>query len=93
MKFWEIWIFGTGLLCVLSADSSIAWCAILAIACLFGIIMQQFSQKIEEDCRKAEAIKRAGFADTEDDSWTVRHITVSDKYLPYDCTNLWEEFQ
>lgn len=91
MKFWEIWIFGTGLLCVLSADSSIAWCAILAIACLFGIIMQQFSQKIEEDCRKAEAIKNADFRASEDGDWNVRRVS-NGLYIP-NSIELWEDMQ
>ena len=92
MKFWEVWIFTTGLLCVLSADSSIAWCAVLAIACLFGIIMQQFLSKMEEEVRKAEAIKRADFRDEEEvDSW-VRHIDIEDALLN-DYITIWDEYQ
>lgn len=91
MKFWEVWIFTTGLLCVLSADSSIAWCAVLAIACLFGIVMQQFNAKMEEEARRAEAIKRADFRDDEADSW-VRHVDIEDAYSNENIT-VWDEFQ
>lgn len=92
MKFWEVWIFTTGLLCVLSADSSIAWCAVLAIACLFGIIMQQFNAKMEEEAKRAEAIKRADFRDEEEaDSW-VRHVGIEDA-LPNDYITIWDEYQ
>ena len=91
MKFWEWWIFITGLLCVLSADSSIGWCAVLAIACLFGIIMQQFQSKMEEESKKARAIKRADFRDEEADSW-VRHVGIEDA-LPNDYITIWDEYQ
>lgn len=91
MKFWEWEIFATGLLCVLSADSSILWCAILAIFCLFGIIMQQFQSKMEEEARRAEAIKRADFRDDEADSW-VRHVDIEDAYSNENIT-VWELWQ
>lgn len=91
MKFWEIEIFTTGLLCVLSADSSIAWCAILAIFCLFGIIMQQFANSIEEDRRRAQAQKSTGSAATESDAW-VGHcqeaINPTSEFI-----TVWEEYQ
>ena len=91
MKFLFFFIFTTGLLCVLSADSSIAWCAVLAIACLFGIIMQQFQSKMEEESKKARAIKRADFRDEEADSW-VRHVGIEDA-LPNDYITIWDEYQ
>ena len=91
MKFWEWWIFATGLLCVLSADSSILWCAVLAIACLFGIIMQQFQSKVEEETRKSMAMKRANFGDGEVDSW-VRHVDIEDAYSNKYIT-IWDEYQ
>jgi len=92
MKFWEWEIFTTGLLCVLSADSSILWCAILAIFCLFGIIMQQFQAKVEEETRKSMAIKRATFGDDEDDSCWVRHVDIEDAYSNENIT-VWELWQ
>ena len=91
MKFWEWEIFITGLLCVLSADSSIAWCAVLAIACLFGIIMQQFQAKVEEETRRSIAMKRASSGDDETDSW-VRHVDIEDAYSNYNTT-IWDEYQ
>lgn len=91
MKFWEWEIFTTGLLCVLSADSSIGWCAILAIFCLFGIIMQQFQAKVEEETRKSMAMRRASFGDDETDSW-VRHVDIEDAYSNENIT-VWDEFQ
>ena len=92
MKFWEWWIFTTGILCVLSADSSILWCAILAIFCLFGIIMQQFQAKVEEETKRSLAIKRATFGDDEDDSSWVRHVGIEDA-LPNDYITIWDEYQ
>ena len=59
MKFWEWWIFTTGILCVLSADSSIGWCAVLAIACLFGIIMRQFLEEVAADARRHRMLRKA----------------------------------
>ena len=59
MKFWETEIFTTGLLCVLSADSSIGWCAVLAIFCLFGIIMRQFLEEAAADARRARMLRKA----------------------------------
>ena len=59
MKFWEWWIFTTGILCVLSADSSIGWCAVLAIACLFGIIMRQFLEEVASDTRRSRMLRKA----------------------------------
>lgn len=90
MKFWEAEIFTTGLLCVLSADSSIGWCAVLAIFCLFGIIMLQFTSAIEEEKRKTRAKRSAGSAATESDAW-VRHC--ESEPLPYDSSTIWEEWQ
>ena len=90
MKFWEAEIFTTGLLCVLSADSSIGWCAVLAIFCLFGIIMLQFTSAIEEEKRKTRAKRNAGSAATESDAW-VRHC--ESEPLPSDSSTIWEEYQ
>lgn len=90
MKFWEAEIFTTGLLCVLSADSSIGWCAVLAIFCLFGIIMLQFTSAIEEEKRKTRAKRSAGSAATESDAW-VRHC--ESEPLPSDSSTIWEEYQ
>lgn len=90
MKFWEAEIFTTGLLCVLSADSSIGWCAVLAIFCLFGIIMLQFTSAIEEEKRKTSAKRSAGSAATESDAW-VRHC--ESEPLPSDSSTIWEEYQ
>ena len=90
MKFWETEIFTTGLLCVLSADSSIGWCAVLAIFCLFGIIMQQFTIAIEEDKRKTIVKNSTGSAATESDAW-VRHC--DSEPLPSHSSTIWEEYQ
>ena len=91
MKFWEWWIFTTGILCVLSADSSIAWCAVLAIACLFGIIMQQFVEDVRADTRRSMATKNStGSAATESDAW-VRHC--DSEPLPSDNITVWEMWQ
>lgn len=90
MKFWEWWIFTTGILCVLSADSSIGWCAVLAIACLFGIIMRQFVDDVRADTRRSMATKSTGSAATESDAW-VGHCDVQ---IPTsENITIWEEFQ
>ena len=90
MKFWEWWIFTTGILCVLSADSSIGWCAVLAIACLFGIIMRQFVDDVRADTRRSMATKSTGSAATESDAW-VGHCDVQ---IPTsDTSTIWEEWQ
>ena len=91
MKFWEWWIFTTGILCVLSADSSIGWCAVLAIACLFGIIMRQFVDDVRADTRRSMAQKNStGPAATESDAW-VGHCDVQ---IPTsENITIWEEFQ
>ena len=91
MKFWETEIFTTGLLCVLSADSSIGWCAVLAIFCLFGIIMQQFTIAIEEDKRKTIVKNSTGSAATESDAW-VGHCQVAVNPTS-DTSTIWEEWQ
>ena len=90
MKFWEWEIFSTGILCVLSADSSIGWCAVLAIACLFGIIMRQFVDDVKADTRRSMATKSTGSAATESDAW-VGHCDVQ---IPTsENITIWEEFQ
>ena len=90
MKFWEWWIFTTGILCVLSADSSIGWCAVLAIACLFGIIMRQFVDDVKADTRRSMATKSTGSTATESDAW-VGHCDVQ---IPTsENITIWEEFQ
>lgn len=90
MKFWEWWIFTTGILCVLSADSSIGWCAVLAIACLFGIIMRQFVDDVRADTRRSMATKSTGSAATESDAW-VGHCEMQ---IPTsDTSTIWEEWQ
>ena len=90
MKFWEWWIFTTGILCVLSADSSIGWCAVLAIACLFGIIMRQFVDDVRADTRRSMATKSTGSAATESDAW-VGHCEMQ---IPTsENITIWEEFQ
>ena len=90
MKFWEWWIFTTGILCVLSADSSIGWCAVLAIACLFGIIMRQFVDDVRADTRRSMATKSTGSAATESDAW-VGHCEMQ---IPTsDSITIWEEYQ
>ena len=89
MKFWEWWIFTTGILCVLSADSSIGWCAVLAIACLFGIIMRQFVDDVIADTRRSMATKRTGSAATESDAWIGRCNNPE----PTDAPTVWELWQ
>ena len=91
MKFWEWWIFTTGILCVLSADSSIGWCAVLAIACLFGIIMRQFVDDVKAETRRSMATKNCtGSAATESDAW-VGHCEMQ---IPTsDTSTIWEEWQ
>ena len=91
MKFWEWEIFSTGILCVLSADSSIGWCAVLAIACLFGIIMRQFVDDVRADTRRSMATKNStGSAATESDAW-VGHCEMQ---IPTsENITIWEEFQ
>ena len=90
MKFWEWWIFTTGILCVLSADSSIGWCAVLVIACLFGIIMRQFVDDVRADTRRSMATKSTGSAATESDAW-VGHCEMQ---IPTsDTSTIWEEWQ
>ena len=89
MKFWEWWIFTTGILCVLSADSSIGWCAVLAIACLFGIIMRQFVDDVRADTRRSMATKRTGSAATESDAWIGRCNNPE----PTDAPTVWELWQ
>ena len=90
MKFLEWWIFTTGILCVLSADSSIGWCAVLAIACLFGIIMRQFVDDVKADTRRSMATKSTGSAATESDAW-VGHCEMQ---IPTsENITIWEEFQ
>ena len=90
MKFWEWEIFTTGILCVLSADSSIGWCAVLAIACLFGIIMRQFVDDVRADTRRSMATKSTGSAATESDAW-VGHCEMQ---IPTsENITLWEEYQ
>lgn len=91
MKFWEIEIFTTGLLCVLSADSSIMWCAILAIFCMFGIIMQQLANSYEEDKRRARAQKSIGSNQPESDAWLGTCWEVQDPAS--EDTTIWEEYQ
>ena len=90
MKFWEWWIFTTGILCVLSADSSIGWCAVLAIACLFGIIMRQFVDDVRADTRRSMIEKSTTPMAVESDAW-VGHCEVQ---IPTsENITLWEEFQ
>ena len=92
MKFWEWEIFSTGILCVLSADSSIGWCAVLAIACLFGIIMRQFVDDVRADTRRSMATKNStGSAATESDAWVGRCMDVPSPTS--ENITLWEEFQ
>ena len=90
MKFWEWWIFTTGILCVLSADSSIGWCAVLAIACLFGIIMRQFVDDVRADTRRSMATKNStGSTATESDAWIGRCNNPE----PTDAPTVWELWQ
>ena len=89
MKFWEWEIFSTGILCVLSADSSIGWCAVLAIACLFGIIMRQFVDDVRADTRRSMATKSTGSAATESDAWIGRCNNPE----PTDAPTVWELWQ
>ena len=90
MKFWEWWIFTTGILCVLSADSSIGWCAVLAIACLFGIIMRQFVDDVRADTRRSMIEKSTTPMAVESDAW-VGHCEVQ---IPTsDTSTIWEEWQ
>ena len=89
MKFWEWEIFSTGILCVLSADSSIGWCAVLAIACLFGIIMRQFVDDVRADTRRSMATKRTGSTATESDAWIGRCNNPE----PTDAPTVWELWQ
>ena len=90
MKFWEWEIFSTGILCVLSADSSIGWCAVLAIACLFGIIMRQFVDDVRADTRRSMATKSTTPMAVESDAW-VGHCEVQ---IPTsENITIWEEFQ
>lgn len=91
MKFWEWWIFTTGILCVLSADSSIGWCAVLAIACLFGIIMRQFVDDVRADTRRSMATKSTGSAATESDAWVGRCQEVI--YPTSENITVWDEWQ
>ena len=88
MKFWEWWIFTSGLLCILSADSSIGWCAVLAIACLFGIIMRQFADDVQAETKRSMAVKGA-YGVAEKEEW-VRHC--ESKPIPEEVT-IWEEYQ
>lgn len=90
MKFWETWIFTTGLLCVLSADSSIGWCAVLAIACLFGIIMRQFVDDVRADTRRSMAEKSTVTVAVDDDAWLGRCESINPN--PETIT-VWEEWQ
>ena len=90
MKFWEWWIFTTGILCVLSADSSIGWCAVLAIACLFGIIMRQFVDDVKAETRRSMATKSTTPMAVESDAW-VRHC--DSEPLPSDNITIWEMWQ
>ena len=106
MKFLEWWIFTTGILCVLSADSSIGWCAVLAIACLFGIIMRQFADDFSEDarrCRKiSKALKSSGFYYVENCQEACGDILIAENEewvrrcesepTPEEVT-IWEEYQ
>lgn len=90
MKFWEWWIFTTGILCVLSADSSIGWCAVLAIACLFGIIMRQFVDDVRADTRRSMIEKSTTPMAVESDAW-VGHCEMQ---IPTsDTSTIWEEWQ
>ena len=89
MKFWEWEIFSTGILCVLSADSSIGWCAVLAIACLFGIIMRQFVDDVRADTRRSMATKSIGYTATESDAWIGRCNNPE----PTDAPTVWELWQ
>ena len=90
MKFWEWEIFSTGILCVLSADSSIGWCAVLAIACLFGIIMRQFVDDVRADTRRSMIEKSTTPMAVESDAW-VGHCDVQ---IPTsENIKIWEEFQ
>ena len=92
MKFWEWEVFSTGILCVLSADSSIGWCAVLAIACLFGIIMRQFVDDVRADTRRSMATKNStGSAATESDAWVGRCQEVI--YPTSDSITTWEMYQ
>ena len=90
MKFLEWWIFTTGILCVLSADSSIGWCAVLAIACLFGIIMRQFVDDVRADTRRSMATKSTTPMAVESDAW-VGHCETN--YPTSDSITIWEEYQ
>ena len=90
MKFWEWWIFTTGILCVLSADSSIGWCAVLAIACLFGIIMRQFVDDVKAETRRSMATKSTTPMAVESDAW-VGHCETN--YPTSDTSTIWEEWQ
>lgn len=89
MKFWEWWIFTTGILCVLSADSSIGWCAVLAIACLFGIIMRQFVDDVKAETRRSMIEKSTGSTATESDAWIGRCNNPE----PTDAPTVWELWQ
>ena len=91
MKFWEWWIFTTGILCVLSADSSIGWCAVLAIACLFGIIMRQFVDDVRADTRRSMIEKSTTPMAVESDAW-VGHCQVAVNPTS-DTSTIWEEWQ
>lgn len=88
MKFWEWWIFTTGLLCILSADSSIGWCAVLAIACLFGIIMRQFADDVQAETKRSMAMKGA-YGVAENEEWVRR---CESEPTPEEVT-IWEEYQ
>ena len=90
MKFLEWEIFSTGILCVLSADSSIGWCAVLAIACLFGIIMRQFVDDVRADTRRSMIEKSTTPMAVESDAW-VGHCEMQ---IPTsDTSTIWEEWQ
>lgn len=90
MKFWETEIFTTGLLCVLSADSSIGWCAVLAIFCLFGIIMRKWTEDVAADTRRSRAQKSTTPMAVESDAW-VGHCESSNPTS--NISTLWEEYQ
>lgn len=90
MKFWETEIFTTGLLCVLSADSSIGWCAVLAIFCLFGIIMRQWTEDVAADTRRSRAQKSTTPMAVESDAW-LGHC--ESEPLQKENITIWEEYQ
>jgi hypothetical protein len=90
MKFWEWEILCTGILCVLSADSSIGWCAVLAIFCLFGIIMRQWTEDVAADTRRSRAQKSTTPMAVESDAW-IGHCKSD--HVPDNNITIWDEWQ